>query len=370
MSVRAIAFLLPQFHPVPENDGWWGDGFTEWTNVRPARPLFAGHYQPHVPAELGYYDLREPAVRQRMAALAARYGIYGFCYYHYWFSGRRLLEEPFASVAASGQPHFPFCLCWANEPWSRRWDGSNDDVLQPQTYSEADDAEHIEALLPALTDPRAIRVDGRPLFLVYRPGDLPDPVATTRTWRAAIRAQGLSDLYLVAVESDGAIDPRPIGFDASVRFQPDWRVLEDAPRLEVGPPSARVYEYRDVWPVLAEVPEVPWTRFPAVCPGWDNTPRRREGATMLHRANPRAYEHWLRVAIDDVRPRTPDERIVFINAWNEWGEGCHLEPDRRHGHAFLRATRRALADAATLFDNGPSLRHSSAYNPPQRQRVR
>src|SRR6185369_8115772 len=160
----------------------------EWTNVTKAKAQFPGHAQPQQPAEFGYYDLRLPETRIAQAELAKSYGIHGFCYYHYWFQGKQLLQRPFDEVLASGQPDFPFCLCWANEPWSRRWDGSTDAVLQPQTYSEADDAEHIDALLPALTDRRAIRAGGRPLFLVYRPGDLPDPVATARTWRAAARA--------------------------------------------------------------------------------------------------------------------------------------------------------------------------------------
>jgi lipopolysaccharide biosynthesis protein len=347
-AARLVAFLLPQFHPIPENDRWWGEGFTEWTNVRRARPMFAGHHQPRVPADLGYYDLREPAVRARLAGLAGRYGVAAFCWYHYWFDGRRLLEAPFDAVLASGEPDLPFCLCWANEPWSRRWDGSDDDVLQPQRYSAEDDEAHIAALLPALTDRRALTVDGRPMFLVYRAEDLPDAAGTARRWRAAARGAGLPGLHLVAVEASAAepVDPRPLGFDATVRFQPDWRVLDRAEQLAVGPPATRVYSYPSVWEALADAPAVPWRRYPAVCAQWDNTARRGPQATVLHGSTPAAYERWLEASLRQVMGGRPEDRLVFVNGWNEWGEGCHLEPDRRFGHAYLRATRRALRRAA------------------------
>jgi lipopolysaccharide biosynthesis protein len=345
---RVVAFLLPQFHPIPENDRWWGEGFTEWTNVRRARPLFPGHHQPQRPADLGYYDLRDEAVRARLAGLAASYGIAAFCWYHYWFDGQRLLEAPFDAVLASGRPDLPFCMCWANEPWSRRWDGSDEEVLQPQRYSAEDDEVHITALLPALTDARALKVEGRPVFLVYRAEQLPHAAGTAGRWRAAARRAGLPGLHLVAVEASAAhpVDPRAIGFDATVRFQPDWRVLDRTERLSVGPPSTRVYSYPEVWPALAEAPAVGWRRYPAVCTQWDNTARRGADATVLHGSTPRHYERWLDTALAQVAGDEPDHRLVFVNGWNEWGEGCHLEPDRRFGHAYLRATRRALRRAS------------------------
>src|SRR5438034_205774 len=196
MNVRPVAFYLPQFHPIPENDAWWGRGFTEWRNVVRARPLFRGHYQPHVPADLGFCDLRVPETREAQAALARDHGIYGFCYHHYWFNGRQLLSRPFQEVLESGRPDLPFCLCWANEPWTRAWDGNSGEVLVPQEYSDADDRNHIRWLLNAFADPRYIRVEGKPLFLVYQASRLPDLSRTTETWREeAIRA-GVGDLYL------------------------------------------------------------------------------------------------------------------------------------------------------------------------------
>src|SRR5262249_26983694 len=196
-NVRAIAFHLPQFHPIPENDKWWGKGFTEWTNVVKAKPLFPGHYQPHLPADLGFYDLRLPEARAAQAELAADYGIYGFCYFHYWFHGRQLLERPVNEILRTGEPDFPFCLCWANESWSRPWDGGEKEILIEQCYSEADDLAHIRALLPFFLDERYIRVMGCPFFGVYRASKLPDPQRTTDLWRREAVRAGLKGLFLV-----------------------------------------------------------------------------------------------------------------------------------------------------------------------------
>ncbi len=208
---KALAFYLPQFHPIPENDEWWGPGFTEWANVARARPRYPGHYQPHVPGELGYYDLRVPEVREAQAALAREHGISGFVYYHYWFHGKRLLERPFEEVLESGSPDFPFALCWANEEWTRNWDAMTGTVLMPQEYSEEDDLAHIRYLIRAFQDPRYIRIDGRPLLLVYRAELLPDPQRTFRLWRDEAKAAGIPDLYLCYVESHGppAAGPTP-----------------------------------------------------------------------------------------------------------------------------------------------------------------
>lgn len=344
-AARLIAFYLPQFHPIPENDAWWGRGFTEWRNVGKARPLFDGHLQPQLPADLGFYDLRLAETRKAQADLARQYGIHGFCYYHYWFQGKRLLERPFGEVLASGEPDFPFCLCWANEPWSRRWDGSESDVLQSQGYAAEDDLAHIRWLLGPLSDSRAIRIDNRPVFMVYRADQLPEPARTTDIWRREAEKAGLPGLYLMAVETgwDAGWNATQVGFDAKVLFQPQFSILGNVPRLEVGPTKTRVFDYDSAWPVLASPPPVSYPRFDTVFPGWDNTPRRGEDSWVVHGNTPASYEEWLRLAVDRTLTRPPDQRIVFINAWNEWAEGAHLEPDRKHGRGFLEATQRVVA---------------------------
>lgn len=354
-SAQLIAFLLPQYHPIPQNDEWWGKGFTEWTNVAKAKPLFPGHRQPHLPADLGFYDLRLPEARAAQAHLAREYGISGFCYYHYWFGGARLLERPFNAVLDSGEPEFPFCLCWANEPWSRRWDGSAADTLQPQNYSHEDDVAHIRSLLPAFADPRAIRVGGRPMFLVYRADQLPDPVRTTDVWREEVEQAGLPGLHLVAVETswDAQWDATAVGFDAKVLFQPRFPALNAIPRVQLHEERGlRVWEYTKAWPLMADVEPVSYRRYDSVSPGWDNTARTGYNGLVLHDATPEAYEQWLRATIARAQAAPPEHRIVFINAWNEWAEGCHLEPDRHHGRKFLESTRSALYSSRALHKIG------------------
>lgn len=343
-AARLIAFYLPQFHPIPENDKWWGEGFTEWTNVAKAQPLFPEHYQPHLPTDLGYYDLRLAETRAEQAALARSYGIHGFCYYHYWFHGKRLLQQPFDEILASGEPDFPFCLCWANEPWSRRWDGRPHDLLQPQNYSDEDDLAHIRWLIPALRDRRAIQIDGKPLLLIYQGRDLPNPARTVQTWRKEVEKAGLPGLYLMAVETgwDAGWDATDVGFDAKVLFQPQFSSLSTVPRYSVKSSRLRVFEYEHAWPVLANPEPVSYLRYDTVFPMWDNSARKGEDGWVVHNGTPAAYEEWLHLAIERTLDRPSDQRIVFINAWNEWAEGCHLEPDRQYGRAFLEATQRAL----------------------------
>jgi glycosyltransferase involved in cell wall biosynthesis len=351
-GVKLIALYLPQFHPIPENDRWWGAGFTEWRNVAKADPLFSGHYQPHVPADLGFYDLRVTETREAQAGLAREYGIHGFCYYHYWFHGTQLLERPVNDMLSSGRPDFPFCLCWANDPWSRRWDGRDDDLLQAQTYSPADDVAHIRSLLPALADPRAITIDGRPVFLVYRGRHMPDAARTTDVWRREVQKAGLKGIHLVAMETawDLGWDATAAGFDATLLFQPQFgKLITSVPKLPIaGKPDLQVYDYEEAWRVLGHLEAVSHRRYETVCPGWDNTARVGERAVVLHNASPDAYERMLRRAILTAGGGAPEHRVVFINAWNEWAEGCHLEPDVRHGRAYLEATRRALEAASAV----------------------
>lgn len=346
--VRLIAFHLPQFHTIPENDGWWGKGFTEWTNVTKAQPLFDGHYQPHVPSDLGYYDLSTPETLKTQAALASEYGIYGFCFYHYWFNGKLLLETPLHQMLKSGEPEFPFCLCWANEDWTRAWDGRSGDVLIGQNYNNADDIRHFYYLLNFFEDKRYIRINNKPLFLVYRANKMPNPLRSTTIWREEARKLGL-ELYLCRVESfhDERTDPSAFGFDASVEFQPDWAELDKVEQLDLSSISGdRVYRYTDVVQQMLSKQSPSYKRFPCIFPSWDNSPRRKAEAVIMHDSSPQAYKNWLQESVKKVRNSRADERIVFVNAWNEWGEGNHLEPDARYGRAFLEATRSVVLGEA------------------------
>lgn len=356
-DLRLIAFYLPQFHPIPENDEWWGRGFTEWTNVVKARPLFPDHYQPHLPADLGFYDLRASETREAQADLARQYGIRGFCYYHYWFNGRKILERPFNEVLSSHYPNYPFCLCWANENWTRTWDGSDHQILLEQKYSIDDDINHIRSLLPAFRDERYIRVDGKPLFLVYRTGLLPGPKNTADIWRNEARRAGIKDLYLVRVESFGdSGNPEDIGFDATVEFAPfngAWgkrifggnthKLLAKLGLLAPGYIENRVFSYQSMARSMLNRPTPPFKRFHCVTPSWDNSARKKN-AYIFYDSTPEKYENWLKEVVIRTKVRfTGDERIVFVNAWNEWAEGNHLEPDQKWGHAYLEATQRALS---------------------------
>ena len=351
LSVKLIAFYLPQFHSIPENDDWWGPGFTEWTNVTKADPVFEGHYQPRLPADLGFYDLRIVEVMEQQAALARHYGIHGFCYHYYWFQGRRMLEMPIERMLATGKPDFPFCLSWANEPWTRRWDGGKGEILIDQRHHAEDDLEIMRDVIRYFRHPNYIRIDGKPLFLLYRIGLFPDIQCTVRSWRELCREAGVGELYLAMVASFEYArvdtDPTIYGMDAIVEFPP-----HGSHGLDIGIPgrklnpnfagSVRSYAKLVERSLDADIPDH-LTRFSCVVPDWDNTARRSDSATIFHGASPVAYEKWLRGVMEQTCDRrTGDERLVFINAWNEWAEGAYLEPDRRYGHAYLHATRSAL----------------------------
>ena len=352
---RLLAMYLPQFHPIPENDEWWGKGFTEWTNVVKAQPLFPGHYQPHLPSELGFYDLRVAETRTAQAALARAHGIHGFCYYHYWFQGRLLLERPLREVLETGEPDFPFCMCWANENWTRGWDGGSHQILMPQRYSEEDDVAHIRWLIPYMKDPRYIKVNGKPMFLIYRAGHIDRLSEMTRVFRAEAMKAGFPGLYLGRMESHGEEgDLSSQGIDAGIEFQPRsgnagaFKPVWLRGRFRALAPAVyqknRIREYRRlVWGALNR-PRAKYKRYPGVTPSWDNTSRRAP-KSMAHvwvSSTPEIYEHWLRETLRRFRPYGPEEDFVFINAWNEWAEGNHLEPDQKWGRGYLEATRRAL----------------------------
>ena len=388
--MNILAFYLPQFHPIPENDAWWGRGFTEWTNVTKSQPRFAGHYQPHLPADLGFYDLRLEASRCAQAELARRYGISGFCYYHYWFNGKRLLGQPVDEMLASAQPDFPFCLCWANESWTRNWSGEERMVLQGQAHSAEDDEAHILWLLEVFEDKRYIKVDGRPLIVIYRADLLPDAADTVRRWRAVARSRGVPDLYVVGVHNnfakvDEATMQAQYGFDAVIEFQPHirhipagsypnriankLRKLANAALVRLGADAAKprfritsIHSYERLVKNAVATLRAPRAGkvFPSVIPSWDNSARRVDGARVLQNTDAAPYETWLREAIRAASGQG-EESFVFINAWNEWAEGCHLEPDREVGHGFLQATERAInaASAArtpvTALDRDPAM---------------
>jgi lipopolysaccharide biosynthesis protein len=369
-KIKAICFYLPQFHPIPENDAWWGKGFTEWTNVTKARPLFKGHYQPHLPTDLGFYDLRLPEARQAQADLASEYGIHGFCYYHYWFGGRRLLERPFSEVLKSGKPDFPFCLCWANESWTRRWDGQEKEILLEQTYSDEDDRNHIRWLTTAFRDPRYIRVQGRPLFLVYRLSRLPNPARTIELWRNEAKRLGAGDIFVCNVESnfaaehglapkynlDGAVEFAPDAKSVPLRQEANWLTHKLAPHPRMQRLAAElgltqpwlcnhgVYSYQELMNNMLAKSTPPYLRFPCVTPSWDNAARRQSGATIFCGSAPELYKQWLAAVVQKTKVDNPHDPIVFINAWNEWAEGNHLEPCQHWGHEYLKATREVLAD--------------------------
>jgi hypothetical protein len=346
LPIKLIAFYLPQFHQIPENDEWWGKGFTEWTNVVQARPNFVGHYQPQLPADLGFYDLRLPESMQQQVQLARTYGIYGFCFHYYWFSGRRVLERPLTQMLESGKPDLPFCISWANENWSRRWDGSDDEVLLRQEYSDDTDERFIRDVLGILKDPRYIRVGGAPLLLVYRVDLLPDATRTARHWRSVCAREGLPSIHLAAVQSFGIGDPRPYGFDSAVEFPPHVkRALLDVRTMPGVYPDFDGYleDYLAIVRHQVRQPPTDYVTYRGVMPAWDNTPRRGTHAHIVIKSSPSAYEGWLRFAVEHSLARAKvQEPLIFVNAWNEWAEGAYLEPDQRRGHAYLEATRRAL----------------------------
>ena len=353
--MEVLALYLPQYHPIPENDEWWGAGFTEWTNVTRARPLFRGHLQPHLPADLGFTDLRVPETREAQADLARRFGVTGFCYWHYWFAGHRLLERPFDEVVATGRPEFPFCLAWANQTWSGIWHGAPDRILIRQTYpGPEDDAAHFSSLLPAFRDPRYVRVAGRPVFFVYQPGSLPDPARFVEAWQKMATDAGLGGLYLVASLGESAYRNQVAdGFDAGVLFRypftRDATVKVRDRLIDRGLlHSPKRYPYLDV---LADPPaEFTGRLFPGIYPNWDNTPRSGRSGVVATGATPERFAAHVRRALELVAGHPPDEQVVVIKSWNEWAEGNYLEPDAEVGTARLEALLLELDRAG----HGPS----------------
>lgn len=350
-KARLIAFYLPQYHLIPENDEWWGKGFTEWTNTAKAKPMFRGHYQPHVPADLGFYDLRVPETRMAQAEMAKEYGIAAFCYYHYWFGGKRLLERPFNEVLKSGEPDFPFCLCWANQTWSGIWHGSPDRILIEQTYPGYEDhRSHFNVLLEAFTDKRYLTVDEKPIFLIYRPQEIPEVERLIDFWREMAVKSGLKGLFLVCASWNPSLLSKVHCFDAFV--VPEFPLIKSKiwvskrrplkwliKKLKDKNGKPTVYSYEKVMLELLGENKPGVMNFPCLVPNWDNTPRSGGNGLVLHGSTPELFRIQVKKAVESVQAKSFDHKIIFIKSWNEWAEGNHLEPDLRFGKAYLQAIK-------------------------------
>lgn len=369
-SIKPIAIHLPQFHPVPENDAWWGKGFTEWTNVVKGVPRFEGHYQPHLPADLGFYDLRLAEARLAQEALAKEYGVYGFCYYHYWFNGHRLLHEPLDRKLMNPEEDLPFMMCWANENWTRAWDGGDKQILLKQNYSEEDDRNHIRHLIPYFKDSRYIRVNDKPIFAFYKPDLFPNMQRTLEIFREEARNEGI-ELHLIWFErwiGWHGEDVNQMGFDAAIEFQPLSKSMKEflehrgtqqpvyrklvkklnsykrrvykKLNLRVSPvkPKDQVISYPDFVDFDLQRKNPLQKCYPGVSPMWDNSSRRVHlNATILDGSTPEHFRRWYHGKADRFEGIAGDDRFIFINAWNEWAEGNHLEPCQRWGKAYLEA---------------------------------
>tara|TARA_B110000503_G_scaffold125838_1_gene193808 strand:+ start:1197 stop:2498 length:1302 start_codon:yes stop_codon:yes gene_type:complete len=343
ISPRLIAFYLTQFHPTPENDLWWGKGFTEWTNVTKAKPLFEGHLQPHLPSDFGFYDLRVRDTRRDQIKTAKEYGIDGFCYHYYWFSGTRILNQPLDDMLLDAESDMPFCLCWANENWTRRWDAAEHEVLIAQKYLPNDDLNFIKSLIPFFEDKRYIRVDGKPYLIVYRPQHLPDAKNTLRIWREYCLSIGLGEIHICAALVHGNEGYKQYGFDSGVEFPPHnlrSANINDQVRFYDNF-KGNIFEYSTIAESYIKRSYEDSKVFKTVFPSWDNTARTKERSVIILNGEPENYEFWLSSTIDLTKKHMQGEQLVFINAWNEWAEGCHLEPDRWFGHGFLQATLNA-----------------------------
>lgn len=383
MKVRIIALYLPQFHPIPENDEWWGKGFTEWINVAKARPMFRGHLQPRIPSDLGFYDLRLPEVREQQAELAREAGIEGFCYYHYWFgNGRQLLERPFNEVLESGKPDFPFCLCWANHTWSnktwqRKSSAQRETLLMEQTYpGHDDDVAHFLNVLPAFRDKRYMTIDGRPIFVIYEPFNIPHIKEFLQTWRDLAAEHELPGIYFIGMtpstltfyvdehfqrhrcmpdlKSSATIYQRilDMGFDAVNSYGKRrgemlyegkyWSIIKRKLRLMGIPVGSKNFDYsRTVRHYFA--PEDAWENvFPTIIPQWDRTPRMPGADGVYTGVTPEKFEKHIRQAISMIENKQDEHKVIFLKSWNEWGEGNYVEPDQHFGHGLLDAIRNSL----------------------------
>ncbi|RWC14094.1 MAG: glycosyl hydrolase [Mesorhizobium sp.] len=358
-DAKLIAFYLPQYHRIPENSEWWGNGFTEWTNVARAKPNFEGHHQPHIPRDLGYYDLSHPDTMREQAELAKLYGVHGFCFYHYWFSGRRVLEKPVNNFLNS-DIEINFCLCWANENWTRTWDGNSKSILLEQLYADGDAEAFIDSLIDSFRDRRYINISGEPLLVVYRAKDIPDPKRWFKIWRERVQDRGFPGLHIAVVDFYDISTPDEVGADSLVEFPPHkFNGPQSHPSIfpTITNPdfAGGIVDYAKVIAQSANRSAPSFKLFRGIMPGWDNTARRQNTPTIVVNACPDLYGAWLSYLRDFTRRTASDasERLIFINAWNEWGEGCYLEPDQRWGYAYLEQTLKSA-----YFEIGSAGSHS------------
>jgi hypothetical protein len=345
-KTKVIAFYLPQFHPFEENDEFWGKGFTEWTNVSKNRNQFSGHSALKTHGELGFYDLRLGEARASQISLAKEYGVYGFCYYFYQFGKRSVMDTPLREMLKSKDEDFPFCICWANESWTRSWDGSASEVLISQPDLQPGDLSFVEQISPIIQDARYIKVDDKPLIIIYRPDLIKDIYDVLKSWRQFFRDTGVGEVHFCMAETFGQSDPYRFGFDSSLEFPPHGLNVAEVTKqyLEENDVfQGKVYDYRDVVNSKLVSNQSNYMRFPGVMTSWDNSARRGKSAHVFVNSSPSEYEIWLRHAFDEASASLPEtSRFVFVNAWNEWAEGAILEPHPIHKRAYLEATRRVV----------------------------
>lgn len=384
-KARVIAYYLPQFHPIPENDEWWGKGFTEWTNVGKANPLFKGHNQPRVPADLGYYDLRLPEIREQQAELARNAGIEGFCYYHYWFGkGKQLLERPFNEVLDSGKPDFPFCLCWANHDWTDKiWSDSgltveSEKTLIKQEYSEDDNVKHFYHLLPAFKDKRYIKIEGKPCFVIWHPHDIPNCSSFINLWQQLAKENGLGGIYFIANQPtlsyldlqnlplsqiikrninlayDKFEKVLALGFDginskgdyrAEYYVRSNWMIL----KRKIYNLVFRKYtiirsKQKDINKYLYTEEDTQNNVYPTLLPNWDHSPRSGKRRQIYVDSTPEVFKEQIKKALSLIKDRDSEHRVLFLRSWNEWGEGNYVEPDLQYGHGYLDVLRETIID--------------------------
>ncbi|SCX19581.1 Methyltransferase domain-containing protein [Nitrosomonas eutropha] len=368
-TVKLISFYLPQFHPFAENDKWWGKGFTEWFNVGKALPNYKGHYQPHCPIHLGYYDLRIPQIMREQIYLAKEYGIYGFNYYFYWFAGKVLMEAPLEMMLQDKSIDMPFCFTWANENWTRRWDGQENDILIAQNHSPEDSLKFIQYLIRYFEDERYIRIDDKPVLMIYRANIIPNITETAKLWRTEVKKYGIDDLYLISAQAFGIRSPDEFGFDASAEFPPHTAHSTDI-RSQVSLLNSQfqghIFSYDQVVENAIRQTEPDYKLFRTVMLSWDNTARKQNSSHIFHGFSLLRYKQWLNAlchCVNNNQKYTQNEKIVFVNAWNEWAEGTHLEPDRKYGYGYLQATYNVLREFDTTCKNG------EAFTSDSRQKV-